>query len=268
MPRPKRHLPEGHSFHITLRCNSRAFLISKALRRDVLLSVLAKAQHKVPHQLYGVCLMANHIHLLLKPDDAAQLPKLMHWVAWYASMLLNRLAGRCGHFWEARYYATPIASNDHKRALNTLRYIHANPKAAGVRQGFYDPYSNFGHYSRLEADGLSQWHPAFLQLAPTLTGCSKRYIHFCKAYRTQSNSASKCHWGKRLLKTLLSAKGSSKGRSKHQRVSPGQQHLPFPLEHIRLQLPENWQQIAQQFRRCNAPRWSDTQEDAILSDSS
>ena len=268
MPRPKRHLPEGHSFHITLRCNSRAFLISKALRRDVLLSVLAKAQHKVPHQLYGVCLMANHIHLLLKPEDATQLPKLMHWVAWYASMLLNRLTGRCGHFWEARYYATPIAPNDHKRALNTLRYIHANPKAAGVRKGFYDPYSNYGHYSRLETDGLSQWHPAFLQLPPTLTGCSRRYEHFCRAYRTQSKRASKCHWGKRLLKTLLSAKGSSKGCGKHQRVSPGQQHLPFALENIRLQLPEDWQQVASIFRRCNAPRWSDTQEDAILSDSS
>ena len=183
-------------------------------------------------------------------------------------MLLNRLAGRCGHFWEARYYSTPIAPKDHKRALSTLRYIHANPKAAGVRKGFYDPYSNYGHYSRLETDGLTQWHPAFLQLAPTLKGCSKRYIHFCRAYRTQSKPASKCHWGKRLLKTLLSAKGSSKGRGKHQRVSPGQQHLPFALENIRLQLPEDWQQIAQQFRHCNAPRWSDTQEDAILSDSS
>ena len=133
----------------------------------MLLVVLQKAQHKVPHQLFGVCLMANHIHLLLRPSDATQLPKLMHWVAWYAAMLLNRLAGRCGHFWEARYCSTPIAPKDHKRALNTLRYIHANPKAAGVRKGFYDPYSNYGHYSRLETDGLTQWHPAFLQLAPT-----------------------------------------------------------------------------------------------------
>ena len=70
--------------------------------------------------------MANHIHLLIKPDDASQLPKLMHW--------------------EARYYTTPIAPEDHQRALNTLRYIHANPKAAGVRKGFYGPYSNYGHY--------------------------------------------------------------------------------------------------------------------------
>jgi hypothetical protein len=29
-----------------------------------------------------------------------------------------------------------------RRVLNTLRYIHANPLAAGIRKGFYDPYSN------------------------------------------------------------------------------------------------------------------------------
>ena len=51
-------------------------------------------------------------------------------------MALNRLTGRCEHFWEARHYATPIAPNDHRRALNTLRYIHANPKADGMRRGF------------------------------------------------------------------------------------------------------------------------------------
>ena len=129
-----------------------------------------------------VCLMANQLHLLLRPDDASQLPRLMHWVGWYSAMALNRLAGRCGHFWEARYYATAIAPKDHRRVLNTLRYINANPKAAGVRKGFYDPYSNYGHYGRLECDGISEWHPSFLTLAPTLKGCSKRYERFCQQY--------------------------------------------------------------------------------------
>jgi hypothetical protein len=70
MPRSPRHLPQGYSFHITLRCNSRQFLIAKGLRRDVLLAVLAKAQAKLPHRLYAVCLMANHLHLLIRPEDA------------------------------------------------------------------------------------------------------------------------------------------------------------------------------------------------------
>jgi putative transposase len=254
MPRKPRHLPQGYSFHITLRCNSRQFLIAKGLRRDVLLAVLAKAQAKVPHRLYAVCLMANHLHLLIRPENASQLPRLMHWVGWYSAMALNRLAGRCGHFWEARYYATAIAPKDHRRVLNTLRYIHANPKAAGVRKGFYDPYSNYGHYGRLESDGLSEWHPSFLQLAPTLKGCSKRYERFCQQYRHHSKGAPKCHWGSRMLKRLVE---TSSSRSKRKRISPGQQQLPFAFDLRLNQIPDEWQQIAVRFRRANGIRDND-----------
>ena len=114
MARQPRYLPAVHSFHITLRCNSRQFLIAKGLRRDVLLAVLTKAKQKVQHKLYAVCLTANHLHLLLRPDDASELPKLMHWIGWYATMALNRLSGRCGHFWGERYYATAIAPKDRR----------------------------------------------------------------------------------------------------------------------------------------------------------
>lgn len=122
-----------------LRWNSRQFLIAKGLRRDVLLAVLAKTQAKVPHRLYAVCQIANHVHLLIRPENAPQVPRLMHWVGWYSAMAFNRLAGRCGHFWEVRDYATAIAPSDNRRVLNTLRSIHANPKAAGVRKGFRTP---------------------------------------------------------------------------------------------------------------------------------
>ena len=157
------------------------------------------------------------------------------WFGWYSAMALNRLSGRCGHFWEARYYATAIAPNDHRRVLNTLRYIHANPKAAGVRKGFYDPYSNYGHYGRLASDGLSEWQPSFLQLAPTLEGCSKRYARFCQKYRHHAKGASKCHWGSQMLKRLVQSVRSN--RSKRQRISPGQQQLPLAFD-VRLnQIP-------------------------------
>ena len=84
MARAKRLLPAGCSFHITLRCNSRQFLIAKGLRRDVLLAVLKKAQQKFAVKVYGLCLMANHLHLLLRPDDASELPRVMHWFALYS----------------------------------------------------------------------------------------------------------------------------------------------------------------------------------------
>ena len=87
----------------------------------------------------------------------------MQWIGWYSAMALNRITGRCGHFWEARYFSTPIDPGDTRRVLATLCTIHANPKAAGVRRGFHDPCSNHGHYERLEGDV-----PALCAVLPAL----------------------------------------------------------------------------------------------------
>jgi hypothetical protein len=73
-----------------------------------------------------------------------------------------------------------VDPGDTRRVLATLRTIHANPKAAGVRKGFHDPYSNYGQDERLEGDGLSEWHPAFLQLARTSEGCARRCAYYCR----------------------------------------------------------------------------------------
>ena len=98
MGRSARQLPDGCSFHITLHCNSRAFLIARGVRRD-----------------------------LLQPPQGRDLPRIVPWINWYSAMALNRLTGRCGHFWEARYFSTPIEPGDSRRVLATLRYIHVDP---------------------------------------------------------------------------------------------------------------------------------------------
>ena len=161
-----------------------------------------------------------------------------------------------GHFWEARYFSTPIHPKDPRRMLNSLRSIHANPKAAGVRKGFYDPYSNYGHYGRLACDGISEWHPSFLQLASSLKGCSRRYERFCERYRHHGKAGAKCHWGSRMLKRFVQSSRSN--RSKRKRISPGQQQLPFAFD-VRLnQIREEWHQVAVRFRRTNGIRDGDS----------
>ena len=39
-----------------------------------------------------------------------------------------------------------------------------------------------GTDDRLTDDGLTPWHPAFLQLSATLDGCARRYRQFCRDY--------------------------------------------------------------------------------------
>ena len=107
----------------------------------------------------------------------------------------------------------------------------------------------------MQADGISEWSPAFLRLSATLDDCAKRYERFCQRYRHLSKAAPKCYWGSRMLKRLVS---SARTRSKKKRISPGQLLLPFPFD-IRLnQIPEEWHQVAVRFRKTNGIRDGDT----------
>lgn len=216
MPRQPRQLQCDYCYHITVRCNNREFRLVRDQCREVLLYALNQCQQKYGFKLYGLCIMSNHVHYLLEPQQPQDLPRIMHWLNWYTAMCFNRMLNRTGHFWEKRYHSTGFLVSDQRRALNTLRYIHANPKAANIQQGFFYDYSNYGSYERLTADGLTQWHPAFLRLGTTLEICAMAYRRFCQRYRPQPKPEKKNRWGSKLLAAIQARNRLQK------KVSPGQ----------------------------------------------
>jgi len=209
-----------------VRCNNRAFNLARVACKEVLLYAIHRGQKKYGFKLYALCIMSNHVHYLLQPAAAEDLPKIMHWLNWYTAMCFNRMLKRTGHFWEQRYYSDGFSPSDRERALNTLRYIHGNPKAAGIGGFFYD-FSNYGSYVRLTDDGLTGWHPAFLSLGQSLDDCAKKYKKFAKRYRTRPKPERRnsC-WGDKLLAGLNILPKS------HRKVSPGQLSLPLGRDYL------------------------------------
>ena len=220
MPYQPRLLKPGYSYHITIRCNNRDFKLTRLECRKVLLYAIKKVLQKYDFKLYALCIMSNHVHYLVEPKQPENLPKIMHWLNWYTAMCFNRMLNRTGHFWEKRYHSTGFENTDQKRALNTLRYIHANPQAANMQSGFFYDFSNYGSYDRLNDDGLTEWHPAFFSLGKTLDDCAKNYRGFCKNYKPRSKPEKPNKWGSNFLPKL------SKGRGK-KKVSPGQMRWPW-----------------------------------------
>jgi putative transposase len=225
-----------------MRCNNREFRLLRLDCRKVFLFALQRCREKFGFKLYGLCVMSNHVHYLLEPLAPEDLPKIMHWLNWYTAMCFNRMLNRTGHFWEKRYHCTGLTVGDHRRALNTLRYIHGNPKAAGMQRGFFDDFSNYGIYDRLSQDGITQWHPAFLALGTSLDLCAAAYRRFCLRYRPNPKlERPSTHWGSKLLKKI---KVQGKPRK---RKGPGQSS---PWEGW--DAPDEIDGVARTFVRANA----------------
>jgi len=268
MSRKSRNVQAGYAYHITTRCNNREFKLQRWECREVFLYAIKQALDKYKFKLYGLCIMSNHIHYLIEPTQTDDLPKIMHFLNWYTAMCFNRMLNRTGHFWERRYFCDGFPAADRERAINTLRYIHGNPKAAKIREGFFYEFSNYGSYDQLTNDGLTQWHPAFLQLGNSLEECARKYRGFCQRYNPKSKPARKSHWGNKLLAglDLKGGKGSKEdGRSQQHRTNKVEVSPPHPTPSSspssssppRCQVSESPQvrAVATQFIRANqAPR--------------
>ncbi len=222
MPRKCRHFQTEYAYHVTIRCNNREFKLQRLECREVFLYAIKKAIDKYKFKLYAVCIMSNHIHYLIEPALPDDLPKIMQFLNWYTAMCFNRMLNRTGHFCQKRYFCDGFRASDKERALNTLRYIHGNPKAAKMRSGFFYDESNYGSYDQLTHDGLTQWHPAFLTLGNNLEECARKYRGFCKRYNPQSKPARKSNWGNKLLAGLdlkETTRSGKDGRSQKNRIN-------------------------------------------------
>lgn len=86
---------------------------------------------KSKYEVYGYCLMSNHVHLLFKeteePISTAIKRICSSYVFWY-----NWKYERCGHLFQERYNSE-IVEND-SYLLTVLRYIHRNPVNAGMSE--------------------------------------------------------------------------------------------------------------------------------------
>ncbi|MEK6593404.1 MAG: transposase [Pseudomonadota bacterium] len=132
MPRANRHFLPGHVWHITHRCHQQAFLLKFAHDRQCYLRWLFEAKKR-----FGLCVLnymvtSNHVHLLVKDTGADIIPQSMQLVAGRTAQEFNHRKDRKGAFWEDRYHATAIETDDHLHRC--MVYIDLNMVRAGVVQ--------------------------------------------------------------------------------------------------------------------------------------
>ena len=95
-----------------------------------------------PLSVIAYCLMPNHYHFLLRPDEDGALPRFVQRLFNSYAQAFNRQQGRSGTLFEARAKSVLVDTDEY--VLHLCRYIHLNPVRAGLvaHPGEW-PYSNY-----------------------------------------------------------------------------------------------------------------------------
>ena len=149
MPRrPRTHL-DGQPLHIVQRGHNRdaCFLVEEDYQ--AYLGWLAEALITSGCQLHTYVLMTNHVHLLITPDKAESVPKLLISLGRRYVQYFNRSHKRTGTLWDSRYKSSLIQADTY--LLTCMRYIELNP----VRAGMTDDPAHY-RWSSYRSNGLGQ----------------------------------------------------------------------------------------------------------------
>jgi putative transposase len=129
MPRQIRYIIPGISHHAVQRGNNRQQIFFDKDDREVFLSNIKKYSKEQKVLIGAYCLMTNHIHLLLYPENAEGLIKFMKCVSQNHSQYINRKYKRSGKLWENRY-KLHIVDPDYEWVV--MRYIERNSLRAKI----------------------------------------------------------------------------------------------------------------------------------------
>ncbi len=131
MARAKRHYIPEQIWHLTHRCHKREFLLKLVKDKQRWLKWLFEAKNRYGLVILNFTVTSNHIHLLVFDEKGRDvIPSSLKLIAGRTGQEYNLRKNRKGAFWEDRYHATAIESEEH--LFKCLTYIDLNMVRNGV----------------------------------------------------------------------------------------------------------------------------------------
>jgi putative transposase len=178
MPRPLRPIDDGLIYHVINRGNNRQPVFCDEGDYAAFLNAIADLKERKPFELYGYCLMNNHIHLLLRPGESS-ISRIVQSLLVSHTQRYHRFHRSSGHVWQGRFKSPVIQDDDH--LMTVLRYIEANPlRAKLVKHAGEYCWSSFACHGNGRADPLLDSTPAYEALgvrADTRLRRWSAYVH-------------------------------------------------------------------------------------------
>jgi putative transposase len=89
---------------------------------------MREAQERIELPLLAVCLMPNHVHLVVRPRADGDIASWISWLFTTHVRRHHRNCGTTGRLWQGRFKAFLIQQDHH--LLTVLRYVERNALAA------------------------------------------------------------------------------------------------------------------------------------------
>ena len=129
MPRQARKKSKTGIYHIMVRGVNRQTIFKDDEDCVKFIDILQQSKEKSRFELYGYCLMGNHVHLLLhegKESVSLTMQRMCSSFAYWYNWKYDRI----GHLFQERYKSEVVESETY--LITVLRYIHQNPIKAGI----------------------------------------------------------------------------------------------------------------------------------------
>jgi putative transposase len=129
MPRLPRIVVPGLPHHVSQRGNHGQIIFRTDTDRRVYLDLFSQQAKLNGLRLLGYCLMNNHVHWIVVPEEPDSMAIVFKRVNSCYSRYFQTLMTRTGQLWKNRYYSCPMS----ERHLNVaMLYVERNPVRAGL----------------------------------------------------------------------------------------------------------------------------------------
>ena len=184
MPRVARAVRAGWPLHIVQRGINRQPCFFEDTDYEIYLRNLCLFSERFACAVHAYCLMTNHVHLLLTPQEPDSCARLMKQVGQSHVQRINDRLGRTGTLWEGRFRSCLVHSD--RYVLACYRYIELNPVRAGmVRLPEHYRWSSYAINASGRSDRLLTPHSAYEALDSRDTERGVAYRQLCEIAVTE-----------------------------------------------------------------------------------
>lgn len=130
MPRFARRLSETGIYHVIFRGVNRYNIFEEDKDYYKILEIIKDLKEEIGFDIFAYCLMNNHVHLVIKESELAEISLIMKRMLIRYAGWFNKKYDRSGILIANRFKSEPVETEDY--LLTLLKYIHQNPVKGGL----------------------------------------------------------------------------------------------------------------------------------------